>query len=107
MLTTTKPRAEQAEAKREYSLQKRDGTFIHCRIPAHYTVKEAKGTLAERAGYEPNIAEDELSVRLAVETDTGSRLLPDQTRFRDLEEGLRLKPIPSLAPARLNWVLHC
>ena len=45
MLTTTKPRAEQAEAKREYSLQKRDGTFIHCRIPAHYSVKEAKGRL--------------------------------------------------------------
>ncbi len=99
MLTTMKPKGRQTET-REYVLQKRDGVLIRCRIPGHYTVKEAKGTLAERAGYEPSIAEDELSVRLAVETDTGSRLLPDEMRFRDLDEGLRLKPIPSLAPAR-------
>ncbi|MGA2068503.1 MAG: hypothetical protein ABSG86_26250 [Thermoguttaceae bacterium] len=101
MPTTLKPKGQKAEVKREYVLAKRDGTPIRCLIPGHYTVQEAKGILAERAGYEPNIAEDGLSVRLAVETDAGSRLLPDEMRFRDLEEGLRLKPIPSLAPARV------
>ena len=101
MQTTMKSTGQQTEAKRKYVLAKRDGTSIPCLIPGHYTIKEAKGILAERAGYEPNIAEDGLSVRMAVETDAGSRLLPDEMRFRDLEEGLRLKAIPSLAPARL------
>jgi hypothetical protein len=100
MQTATKAKAPEAEVKRQYVLEKRDGTPVPCRVPGHYTVGEAKGILAERAGYEPNIAEDGLSVRLAVETDSGRRLLPDEMRFRDLDEGLRLKPIPSLAPAR-------
>jgi hypothetical protein len=100
MTTATTVRAHETEAKREYALVKRDGTEIRCKIPGHYTISQAKGILAERAGYEPNIAEDGLSVRLAVQTDAGHSLLPDETRFRDLEEGLKLRPIPSLAPAR-------
>jgi hypothetical protein len=41
-----------------------------------------------------------LSVRLAVESESGRHLLPDESRFRDLDERLTLTAIPSLAPAR-------
>lgn len=88
------------EVKKEFSLTKRDGTQIRCLIPGHFTVEQAKGVLAERAGYEPMIADEPLSVRLAVESEAGRHLLPDESRFRDLDEGLTLTAIPSLAPAR-------
>jgi hypothetical protein len=84
----------------EFFLAKRDGTKVRCLIPCHYTVAQAKGILAERAGYEPMIADEPLSVRLAVETETDRQLLPDEKRFGDLEEGQTLTSIPSLAPAR-------
>lgn len=100
MVTAAKIERPRTNQKREYFLEKRDGTEIRCLVPGHFTVGQAKGVLAERAGYEPNIAEDGLSVRLAVRTSAGHALLPDETRFRDLEEGLTLKPIPGLAPAR-------
>ena len=99
MQTITKTETHE-EAKREYSLSRRDGTKVRCRIPGHYTVAQAKGILAERTGYEPKIAEEPLSVRLAVESESGRHLLPDASRFRDLDEGLTLTAIPSLAPAR-------
>jgi hypothetical protein len=91
---------QQEETKRKFLLNKRDGALARCLIPEDFTVEQAKGILAERAGYEPNIAGDPSSVRLAVETETGRRLLADEMRFRDLEEGLTLTAIPSLAPAR-------
>ncbi len=88
--------------KREYMLLKRDGREIPARIPAHYTVREATSVLAEKAGYEPQVGKESLSFRMAVETETGGhRLLSEETRFSDLEEGLRMRPIPSLAPARI------
>ena len=99
MQTITKTETYE-EAKREYSLSRRDGTTVQCRIPGHYTVAQAKGILAERAGYEPKIADEPLSVRLAVVTESGRHLLPDTSRFRDLDEGATLTAIPSLAPAR-------
>jgi len=88
-----------AARKREYQLEKRDGTSVRCCIPGHFTVAQAKHILAEGAGYEP-VPGEGMSVRLAVEAADGHRLLADETRFRDLEEGLKLKVIPSLAPAR-------
>ena len=87
-------------AKREFFLEKRDGAVIGCKIPPEYTVGQAKHVLAERAGYDPELAGTPTNVRLAVKSEEGYRLVTDETTFRSLEEGTTFKPIPSLAPAR-------
>jgi hypothetical protein len=89
------------ERKRHFVLEKRDGNTVRFTVPEHYTVGQAKNLLAERCGYEPNLAEEPASVRLARKNETGTQLIPDETTFRDLEEGTCLKPIPSLSPACL------
>jgi hypothetical protein len=87
------------ERKKHFFLEKRNGTTVRFSVPDHYTVGQTKNLLAERCGYEPNLDEEPASVRLAQKTETETRLIPDETIFRDLEEGTRLKPIPSLSPA--------
>ena len=97
MTTVTKP--EERTDKKSFILMKRSGDECPCRIPGDYSVEQAKDLLAERAGYEPKIGTDPLSVRLAIETESGRHLLPDDTRFDEIDEEARLVPIPSLAPA--------
>jgi hypothetical protein len=86
------------DGKRSYWFRKRDGVRIRCRVPAHYTVAAVKSVLVAAAGYELFNGEG-MSVRLVVETDSSRQLLADETRFRDIEEGLTLRVIPSLSPA--------
>ncbi|MBM4089077.1 MAG: hypothetical protein FJ276_06550 [Planctomycetes bacterium] len=94
---------ERGDARREFTLVKKNGLEIGARIPEHLTIGDVKNLLAERAGYESELGDgtddDGMGVRLAVETDGGFRLYPDETRFRDLQAGAKLKPIRSLAPA--------
>ena len=101
----TPPEQATGTNKRAFLLIKQDKAEIRASIPENYTVEQAKYVLAEKAGYEPTIATEDddggMSVRLAVKTEDGRlRLLRDETTFRELEEGSRLMPIPSLAPAR-------
>jgi hypothetical protein len=99
----SKNSVDAVSSRRDYALVKKDGSEIKAQIPATYTVGQAKGVLGEKAGFEPQFVDGDqgLSLRLAVETDgdSGLRLLPDELRFEELEEGTRLHPIPSLAPA--------
>ena len=92
------------ERKKHFVLEKRNGNTVRFTVPEHFTVGQAKNLLAERCGYEPNLADDPANVRLAQNTKTGTQLIPDETTFRDLEEGTRLKPIPSLSPANAEFV---
>jgi hypothetical protein len=87
--------------KRGFTLQKRDGSVITARIPPSWTVGQALGTLAARAGYEPTLGDQELSYRLAVRTGKDERfcLVPEHKAFGDLPEGSLLTVVPSLAPA--------
>ncbi len=100
MNASTQATSNGTERKRKFLLEKRNGDTIPFTVPEHFTVGQAKNVLAERCGYEPNFAEDPASVRLAEKSEAGTRLLPDETTFRELAEGICLKPIPSLSPAQ-------
>jgi non-ribosomal peptide synthetase component F len=90
------------EVKRPFTLLRRDGSSVSCRIPGDYTVGEAVAVLAERSGYEPQhvAADTGMGYRLAVQGEGGLRLLDENSRFADIQEDSQLKIIPSLAPAR-------
>jgi hypothetical protein len=104
MSTSTQTVRDSMERKMQFALEKRNGNTVRFNVPGHFTVGQAKDLLAERSGYEPNLAGDPASVRLAQKTEQGTQLIPDETAFRDLEEGTLLKPIPSLSPASAEFV---